>query len=82
MQQDTYDVGKLESVKIFIIQDHLQSPHTLLRWSQPSECGLLKNGKRYTENGELILNKKGDDYYFFPTEDGEPIFDDTGQKRR
>ena len=87
MQQGTYDVNALESVKIFHnTQDHLQSPHThYLGGATPFArmwTAVEKMGQRYTENGELILKqKKGDDYYFFPTEDGEPIFDDTGQKR-
>ena len=86
MQQGTYDVGALESVKIFHnTQDHLQSPHThYLGNATPFArmwTGIQKLGNRYTENGELIhKQKKGDDYYFFVTEDGQPTFNDKGQK--
>ena len=86
MQQGTYDVGALESVKIFHnTQNHLESPHThYLGNATPFArmwTAVQKMGQRYTENGELILKqKKGDDYYFYVTEDGEPTFNDKGQK--
>ena len=87
MQQGTYDVGALESVKIFHnTQNHLESPHThYLGNATPFArmwTAVQKMGQRYTENGELILKqKKGDDYYFHVEEGGAPVFDDKGVKK-
>ena len=63
MQQGTYDVGALESVKIFHnTQDHLESPHThYLGNATPFArmwTAVQKMGQRYTENGELIHKQK------------------------
>ena len=71
MQQGTYDINALDSVKIFHnTQDHLQSPHThYLGNATPFArmwTGVQKLGQRYTENGELIVKqRKGDDYYYY-----------------
>ena len=87
MQQGTYDVGALESVKIFHnTQNHLESPHThYLGNATPFArmwTAVQIMGPRFTENGELILKqKKGDDYYFHVLEGGAPVFDDKGVKK-